>query len=298
MAKPFQLGRGLSSLIPSKKSAPNYWGVEPQTQPGQTQVGERIEQVEPRLINPNSRQPRQTFDEAALADLVASVKAHGILQPLLVTARSDGRYDLIAGERRLRAAELAQLATVPVVVREAKDQARLELALVENVQRQDLNPLEEALGYKRLHDEFSLTQDEIAQRVGKSRSQVANTLRLLTLPEVMQAALKSGQLTVGHAKVILSLDDPNEQTRLFHEIVSQGLPVHLSELKLQRIRVKSHERKLKIDPQVKDWENVLQSALGTRVKVRQRGGRGLIEIAFFSLEELNQLIRRIAGREL
>ncbi|MBI5466039.1 MAG: ParB/RepB/Spo0J family partition protein [Candidatus Kerfeldbacteria bacterium] len=298
-AKPFQLGRGLSSLIPSKPVNPtegtNYWGGTAQDTP--VASGERVQQVPLNIIQANPRQMRQHFDHAALDDLVASIKVHGIVQPLIVSPRPEGGYYLIAGERRLRAAEVAELKTVPVIVREARQQEQLELALIENIQRQDLNPLEEAAGYLKLQDEFGLKQEEIARRVGRSRSQVANLLRLFQLPPEIQEALRQGKITLGHAKVILSLPAQSEQQKFFKQIANQGLSVHLAELQSQRVRVRGHERQVASQPpEVRGLEQELQRALGTKVKVRSRGQHGLVEIMFYSLEELVGLVKRIAGK--
>ena len=204
MRKP--LGRGLDALIPGAPKPmlgemPSTIGVEPERQAA-------IDR-----IRPNPRQPRADFDEAALNELAASIRAQGILQPLLVRPDGDGGYELVAGERRLRAARLAGLREVPIVVREVSDRESLELALIENIQRDDLSPLEEAAAYQRLLDDFGHTQEEIAARVGKSRPAIANALRLLRLPEPIKRELARGRLTAGHARVLLSLDTADAQLR-------------------------------------------------------------------------------------
>lgn len=297
MAKPFQLGRGLGSLIPLKRSEPVLpmppapAPAAPAAQP----AGERVQQLPRTLIDPNPHQPRQHFGHAELEELIASIKAHGILQPLIVSPGANGRYVLVVGERRLRAAEIAGLASVPALVRTATDQERLELALVENIQRQDLNPLEEAAGYQRLHDEFGLTQDEVAKRVGKSRAQVANTMRLLGLPRAIQEALRAGQITFGHAKVILGVESEREQLKLFQQIMREGLPVRFADAKARGVKVKSHLRAA-ADPELANLAAELQRALGTRVHIRGKRERGVIEVLYFSLEELANLVRRLSGR--
>jgi len=298
MAKPFQLGRGLGSLIPprARPAEPlNYAGSSSAPQ-SSTEAGERVEQVNIGLIRPNPNQPRQHFDHAALEELVVSIKAHGIIQPLIVTRLTDGSYELVAGERRWRAAQVAELKTVPVIVRDVKKQESLEMALVENVQRQDLNPMEEAAAYLRLQDEFGLTQEEIARRVGRSRPQIANLLRLFKLSPEIQEALRQGQLTLGHAKVILSLETPVEQMRFFKQIESQGLSVHLAELQRQRVKVRGHARQ-SASPEIKSLEAELQRSLGTKVRIKQRGKQGVVELMFYSLEELAGLVRKMMGKE-
>jgi ParB family chromosome partitioning protein len=298
-SKPFQLGKGLSSLIPSKKSeGSNFWGGNNQVSDTSAlhQVGE-IKQMEIKNINPNPQQPRHHFDHNSLEDLVGSIKVHGILQPLIVTPRSDGRYDLITGERRLRAAQIASFDTVPAIIREVRQQESLELALVENLQRQDLNPMEEAEAYIRLHNEFDLTQEKIAKQVGKSRAQVANTMRLLDLSPAIQDALRQGIITFGHAKVILSVENKTEQEKLFSVIVKEGLPVRLAETKVQKVRVRGHERKMSIDSELKAWENELQHALGTKVKIKGTKHAGAIEVIFYSIQELVVLVKKLLKKD-
>lgn len=298
MAKPFQLGKGLGSLIPGRRAE-----IDPATHVNETV---HIQSVTPRedtvakinlnLIEPNKDQPRKQFDELRLNELVASIKEHGILQPLVVTPVSEGHYQLVVGERRWRAAQLAGLKEVPVIIRQTKDQEKLELALIENIQRQDLNPLEEAAAYSRLQVEFNLTQEEVAKKVGKSRSQVANTERLLGLPATIQEALKEGRITVGHAKVILSLPTVTEQEKFFSSILKEGLPVHLAELKAQGIRVRSHQRSKNVSsPEIRALEQQLQLKLGTRVKIRGTPQRGVVEVVFYSNEELREIMNRIGA---
>jgi len=296
MVKPFQLGRGLGSLIPGKRTTDEPVSRVSETThvvaaPGDLQSSKKISL---QLIEPSKQQPRQRFDEASLSELVASIKVHGILQPLVVTALPNGRFQLIVGERRWRAAQLAGLTEVPVIVREANEQQRLELALIENIQRQDLNPLEEAAAYRRLQDEFNLTQEQVAKQVGKSRSQVANTERLLALPPVIQAALREGRITVGHAKVILSLPTQSEQEKFFASIVREGLPVHLAELKARAIRARAQTHvKSAGSPELRALEQSLQTKLGTRVRIRGTPQRGVIEIVFYSREELTELLAKL-----
>ncbi len=290
MAKPFQLGRGLGALIPQRKIEPT-----PTKPVISAAVAGGWQQLAPSLIDPNPAQPRKHFGHGELEELIESIKVHGILQPLIVTPAAGGRYQLIAGERRLRAAQVAGLREVPVLVRAAADQERLELALIENIQRQDLSPLEEAAGYQKLHDEFSLTQEDVAKRVGKSRAQVANTMRLLTLPAPIREALAAGQITVGHAKVILGVEGEREQIKLFQQIVREGLPVRYADAKARGVKVKSHVRQV-ADAELSSLAQELQRTLGTRVKVRGQRERGVVEILYFSFDELANLVRKLSGR--
>ncbi len=204
------LGKGLSSLLPVS-------GIRKiiRKETGIAENGDKIWQLQISEIVPNSEQPRKSFSHEEMAGLVASVKKHGILQPLVVTEKEDGGYELIVGERRFRAAQIAGLATVPALVRSATQQERLELALIENIQRQDLNPIEQAFAFQRLIDEFNLTQEDVAEQVGKNRSTIANMVRLLGLPEIIQRALADGKISAGQAKALLSLKNENEQKEVF-----------------------------------------------------------------------------------
>src|ERR1051326_2506242 len=211
------LGRGLGALIPSKESTASR--------------GSGLMEVTLDQIAPNPYQPRKTFNEASIEELARSVKIHGIVQPLVVTRAGDNKFKLIAGERRFRAAQKAGLQSVPVVVKEdIKAGDALQIALIENIQSEDLNPIEEANAYHQLHDEFGLTQEEISRRVGKERSTVANFLRLLKLPETVKQRLASGQLSMGHARALLSLDSPKKQEQLADRIVKNSLNVRQTEM--------------------------------------------------------------------
>jgi ParB family chromosome partitioning protein len=277
------LGRGLDALIPG---AGRSTAVEPtpDTEPNDVLVA--IDKIQP-----NPRQPRVEFDEGALADLVASVRAQGVLQPLLVRRLESGDFELIAGERRLRAAERAGLTHVPVFVRDTSDVESLEMALVENVQRDDLSPLEEATAYQRLIHEFGHTQEEVAERVGKSRPAIANALRLLRLPESIKLDLARGRLTAGHARVLLSIDDADAQVRAAKQIQARQMSVRDAEqlAAARKPGAKSPAR----DPNRSALERELSSALGTRVRITPKGRGGRIEIEFYSPEELQGLIDRI-----
>jgi ParB family chromosome partitioning protein len=282
------LGRGIDALIPGANR-----GAPPESVSAETQSPDLSVAID--KIRPNPRQPRTEFDEAALSELVGSIRVQGIIQPLLVRPMDDGDYELVAGERRLRAAERAGLTHVPVFVREISDGESLELALVENVQRDDLSPLEEATAYQRLINEFHHTQEEVAARVGKSRPAIANALRLLKLPETIKRDLSRGRLTAGHARVLLSIDDPAAQLRAAKQIQAREMSVRDAE-QLVAVR-KGAAKPATRDPNRAALERQLSTALGTRVRITPKGRGGRIEIEFYSPEELEGLVDRLGKRE-
>ena len=282
------LGRGLDALIPGAGRATTT--SEPISGRAANDTVVSIDQ-----IRPNPRQPRVEFDEAALAELVASIRIQGVIQPLLVRRLPEGDYELIAGERRLRAAKRAGLTHVPVFSREISDVESLEIALVENIQRDDLSPLEEAAAYQRLIDEFGHTQEEVAERVGKSRSAVANALRLLRLPESIKQDLSRGRLTAGHARVLLSIDDADAQLRASKQIQARRMSVRDAE-QLAATR-KGAASPVARDPHRGAVERELSTALGTRVRITLKGRGGRIEIEFYSQEELQGLVDRLGKRD-
>lgn len=281
------LGRGLASLIPTSLSSTETPTVIPLDR-----------------IRSNPYQPRRRADDAEIAKLAASIREHGVLQPVLVTETIDG-FELVAGERRVRAARLAGLTHIPAVVRQLPDRQRLELALVENLQREDLNPIEEALGYRRLIDEFGLSQEEIAGRVAKARSTVANTLRLLDQPIEIQEAVAEGRLSEGHARAIGGLP-PEDQIRLAEIALAKGLNVRQTEELARRLRsgttdpadaepTSDRRSDGAIDIELARVQDDLQHALGTKVRIARgrRGGRIIIE--YYSDEELGRLYDRLTG---
>jgi ParB family chromosome partitioning protein len=251
-----------------------------------------IELIQVQLVDPNPHQPRQSFEYQALEELIASIKIHGILQPLIVTKGTSGRFELVAGERRLRAAKTLGLKTVPAVVRTISRQSKLELALIENIQRKDLNPIEEGEAYQSLVEEFGLTQEEVARRVGKNRATVANTLRLLNLPLEIQKSLRDGRITMGHAKAILSAVEPSQQMALWRSILKDNLTVRGGEDLGRRLPGKRPQRS-KVDPEIRALEDQLRDVLKTRVKISRKGERGTVVIDFYSNDELTSLIRSI-----
>lgn len=281
MTSRFGLGRGLGSLLPSSPGG---------------------EEVDIDLIAVNPRQPRAAFAPDQLAELVESVRAHGILQPLVVSQRTSESgatsYQLIAGERRLRAARQAGLTRVPVVVRESTPQGLLELALVENIQRADLNALEEAAAYRQLIDEFGLTQEVVAGRVGKSRTAVANALRLLGLPESVRASLSAGEISEGHARALLGLADEAARLDLWREIIARGLSVRQTEEAVRRARETApptEKAPRPPDPTLAHLEERLQTSLGTQVRLERSRAGGRIVIRFYGDEDLEALIERLLG---
>jgi ParB family transcriptional regulator, chromosome partitioning protein len=279
------LGRGLDALIPGAAKSLGAVASAP---------AERELPID--HITPNPRQPRTTFDEDTLEELSASIRANGMIQPLLVRPCDSG-FELVAGERRLRAAQRAGLRHVPVVVRELSDAESLEIALIENVQRSDLSPLEEAAGYQRLVDEFGHTQEAIAAQVGKSRSAIANSLRLLRLPEPIKQDIARGRLTAGHARALLSLDDADAQLRAARQILTRQMSVRETEKQVSARR--DGGKPAPRDPHRQAVERELGAALGTRVRIRPRGKGGTIEIEYYSLAELQGLAERIQrGRQL
>lgn len=280
------LGRGLGSLLPPK-IAP-----QPGTEAAKAASAGVVE-VSVDAIVANPHQPRKHFAPEDLADLVESIKEHGVLLPLVVTDRGDGTYELIAGERRLRASREAGREKVPVVVRSATEQQKLELALIENIQRAQLNAIEEALAYQALADQFSLRQEDVAGRVGKSRSHVANTMRLLELNEDMQQALVDGKISKSHARTLLSEPDDERRQQLFEQMLKGHMTVREAEA-----RAGSTHRQKKAsggkDPNVAALEAELRDALGTKVDIQMKDGRGKIGIHFFSKEDLKELIRKLS----
>jgi ParB family chromosome partitioning protein len=278
------LGKGLQALIPTESEG------------GREQESNLIALA---LIDPNPFQPRRSFDEEQMAELVQSIRQHGVVQPVVLRQRGT-RYQLVAGERRCRAARQAGLREIPAVVRELDDEQLMELAIVENLQREDLNPIEEAQAYAQLMERLGLTQEQVAERVGRSRPHIANTVRLLQLPRVLQEYVSRGTLTAGHARALLSLSEP-QQLVVAEQIISQGLNVRqaeqLARQVLEKVNVSRETRPTPTpSPEVLDVERQLQTALGTKVKVVRGRKRGKIEIEFYSGEELERLIELLLGR--
>lgn len=282
MAQRSGLGKGLESLIPTWQSSPATDGAN-----------EQVRLLPITSISPNPQQPRKIFEEEQLEDLAASIKQHGIIQPLiLVAAEGLDRYTLIAGERRLRAAKLAGLKDVPAIVRTASQQEQLEFAIIENVQREDLNPIERARAYQSLADQFSLTHEDIAHRVGKSRVTVTNTLRLLNLPTVVQQTLQSGEISEGHARSLLALPTARAMEAALDSILSLGLNVRQTELLVSKLSGKAPtSRKPNTrSAEEEDLENRLRQFFHTKVMLSKGKRGGTISISFYSDEELNAIL--------
>lgn len=282
----YGLGRGLNSLIPPKKIIRTFSEVE-------SPSGVRLIEIPVKNIRPNPKQPREDFGYQDLEDLINSIKEHGILQPLVVTKIDAENYELIAGERRYRAAKFLNLKTVPAIVRTAKDQEKLELALIENIQRKNLNPIEEGRAFQRLMDEFSLTQEEVSVRVGKSRPVIANTLRLLSLPEEILGALRSGKIKESHGRTLLSLPDEKSQLKYFSKILKNEMTVRDME---GVVRKAKGARQKKVDPALSAKEELLRGVFGTKVEIKKRGAKGQIIIHFYSDEEYSDIIKKISKR--
>lgn len=273
------LGKGLDALIPTEKVGQGYviLGIDE--------------------IRPNTYQPRKDFDEEAINELAVSIQEKGIIQPIVVRKNMNA-YEIIVGERRWRAAQRVGLTKVPVIIKDASDREALELALVENLQREDLNPIEEATAYDQLIEDFGLTHEEISKRIGKERSTITNQLRLLKLPEEVREALIKGEITAGHARALLGLESPNKMKEVLEAIRKEKLSVRKTEKLVQKLlgdkqtAIKSHD----VDPFIKHLTDELKKALGTQVKIIDKGGEGKIEIEYYSKDELERIIEILGGK--
>ena len=278
------LGKGLSALIPAVPTdTPEH--------------SEKIIYVSPAQLRPNPLQPREDFDPESIAELAQSIKEKGVIQPLLVRRRGD-YYELIAGERRLRAANSLNLNELPVIVKDAQDQDSLELALIENIQRQNLNSIEEAHAYQHLIDKFHVTQEKIGAVLGKSRVAITNTLRLLNLPLEIQREMKKGRLSFAHGRALLEVEDTNQQRRLAYEVITNNLSVRELENLIKMQRPKSAKRRIAVagrEPYLAVLEEELQHLLATKVRISKREKRGQIAIEFYSPEDLERIVKTIRG---
>ena len=275
------LGKGLGALIPDLSTLDDK---------EKRALG--IIEIELDRIAPNEYQPRKVFDDGKLKELAASIKEQGIIQPIIVH-RTGGGYGLIAGERRWRAARLAGLKAVPAIVKEATKRELLEMALIENIQREDLNPLEAAEAYKRLQDEFKLTQEDLAKRVGKERSTVTNFLRILGLSREIKQEIAAGNLSMGHAKAILSLERVRDQAQAAMHITKKGLSVREAETLVGRMKNPPKEKKARLSHELKAIEEKLRKALGTKVSLSSKSKGGKIVIDYYSDEELDRILEKI-----
>jgi len=286
------LGKGLDSLLPRA----------PQASPAPAESdGGKPREIPLDLIDHNPYQTRSTVNEEQLAELSASIAANGVVQPVLVRPLAGGRFQLIAGERRWRASRLAGKTTVPAILRQVSDEQAMEITIVENLQRADLNPMEQARAFERLSREFHMTQEQMAQRTGKDRATVANFLRLLKLPSSVQARVESGQLSFGHARALLGLQEPEEMERAAQRIADHSLSVRQTESLVQELIDPSHKAKKSpkpsapVDANVRDAQERLQRALGLKVTIEDRNGRGKVVIEYARLEDFDALMERFAA---
>jgi ParB family chromosome partitioning protein len=291
MAKPSALGKGLGALISTRPATPVASPAPA------VEKGERVQQLAPALLIPSPLQPRKLFKEDELQELADSIREHGILQPLICRKTGDS-FELIAGERRWRASQLLALESVPVIVRDAADRDVLELALIENLQRADLNPLEEAKAYLRLAEEFSMKQEDISRSVGRSRASIANSIRLLDLAPELQTWLAQERLSVGHAKVLLGLRTHEQQTLAAEEILRKGLTVRGAETLVAQIaastgkerRAKPAKNNKRLAPAIQRLQNRLQHHFGTHVALQHGDKRGRIEIEYYGQDDLERIL--------
>jgi ParB family chromosome partitioning protein len=284
MTRKFGLGRGLEALIPG----------------GDTPPASGVMNIPLSSISPNPRQPRTHFDEREISELAASIQEHGVIQPIIVSQKDDGsNYVLIAGERRWIAAQHAELEYIPAIVRQVDEQQQIELALIENIQRSDLNPLEAAEAYRQLGDDFGLSHEAISARVGKSRTAITNTLRLLKLPAEAKKALIESRISEGHARTLLSLPTTQSQIAAMQTILAKDLTVRQAEQLVKNLTGEKQEVTAKDEPppEIIAIEEVLRTHLGTKVKVNQRKNGGSIVIHYYSSEELNSILDLLLGED-
>jgi ParB family chromosome partitioning protein len=290
------LGKGLDSLIP--RSMGQGSSTPPQTAP-EAESGKPRE-ISIKLIDPNPYQTRGHIDPQDLSDLAASITANGVVQPILVRPQANGRFQLIAGERRWRASELANKETIPALLRQVSDEQAMEITIVENLQRADLNPMEQARAFERLGREFHMTQEKIAERTGKDRASISNFIRLLKLPKLVQDRVENGQLSFGHAKVLLALDSAEEIEKAAQRIAGLSLSVRQTETYVQGLlnpesRKKEPKPEQPIDPNVKEAAEQLQRSLGLKVKIEDHKGRGRVIIEYARLEDFDALLERLGA---
>lgn len=300
----YGLGRGLGSLIPKKETTKINYDDDSSVRPNfsVSQVNsskESVLDIDINCIEANPYQPRTDFDEEKLQELVESIKEHGIIQPIILTKldefTSDGKqmYGLIAGERRLKAAKMLNMFKIPSLVRDINGARKLELAIIENIQRANLNIMEEAQSYERLMNEFNLTQDEVAKKVAKSRSSVANIIRLNKLPDDIKKMLHDNRITFGHAKLLLSLPSADKQRKLLKKILDESLNVSDTSDEAKKITVHTHVRVIQKDPNIASFEDRLQKHLNTKVKISDKNGKGNINIEYYSKEDLISVLNKI-----
>lgn len=285
------LGRGLGKLIPETEEELNQsYQPTPQKDENENAVQElRLMEVEP-----NRDQPRKNFEEEPLEALADSIRIHGVIQPIIVVKTEHDTYRIIAGERRWRAARMAGLSTIPAVVRKYDNREQAEIALIENLQREDLNPLEESLGYQRLMEQFKFTQEEVSSRVGKSRSAVANALRLLNLDEETKKMVEEERLSAGHARALLPITNSAERVQATEQVIANGLNVRQTEQLVKNWgKMPKKAEKAKPDPNILATEKKLADALGTKVALRYNSGKGKLEISYYNDDQLNDILKKL-----
>lgn len=292
------LGKGLDSLITDRRAS-----IAKEAETVSAEKDEKKENGNPLMVKlsevePNREQPRKHFDEESLQELADSIKKYGIIQPLLVE-KKEKYYEIIAGERRWRAAKLAGLKEIPVLIKEISEQEKMEVALIENIQREDLNPIEEAQAYKRLLEEFHLKQEDVANRLSKSRSAITNTMRLLKLDERVQTMLADGGLSAGHARALLSIEDGDKQYELALKIVDKGLSVREVEALLKKKPAEKKDSELSSRENLiyRNFENNLKEIYGTKVSIKDQKGKGKIEISYYSVDELERILEMLQSRK-
>lgn len=282
MVKKKGLGKGLGALLTDEKSS-----IE----------SDSITEIKIIDIEPNKEQPRKAFDEEKLEELADSIRQNGVITPILVCEAANGYYSIIAGERRWRAAKKAGLKEIPAIIKKLDDIKLYELSLIENLQREDLNPVEEAFGYKKLMDDYKLTQEEVSAKVSKSRSYVANAMRLLNLPEDVLKSLKDGEISVGHAKVLLSLKEDNEKSRFCELVIKNELSVRELEVQIKKYYTPAREEKKDLNMKLayEKIENNVAALLGTKVKIVDKNNKGKIQIEYYSAGDLERIVKIISG---
>ncbi|WP_058187522.1 ParB/RepB/Spo0J family partition protein [Terracidiphilus gabretensis] len=289
------LGKGLDSLLPRVQTAATPSNIAgPEAETGKPR------EIPVELIDPNPYQTRKIFDEGSLAELAESIKANGVVQPILVRPRADGRFQLIAGERRWRASKLVEKKTIPAILRQVSDEQAMEITIVENLQRADLNPIEQARGFERLSREFNMTHEQISVRTGKDRASISNYLRLLKLPSVVQQQVEGGILSFGHARALLGLQGTGEIEKAAQRAIQLSLSVRQTENMIQQIlnpeKAKTKEEKPEppVDPNVREVADQLQRALGLKVSIEDKKGRGRVIIEYAKLEDFDALLEKLA----
>lgn len=283
------LGRGLGSLIPNKTNKDYINKSTPADSAKDDR--DRILNVDINKVKANPLQPRKEFNNTHLDELIESIKDYGVIQPLIVTKKAGG-YELIAGERRLRASKQAGLDKIPVIIRDASRQEKLEVALIENIQRENLNPIELATAYQQLADEFNLNQSQVAKRLGKSRSTVANVMRMLNLPDEIKSAIAQGKVNEGHAKYIMGLETPEKQLTVFRKIIHNNLTIQETDKVIKKMGG-TKEARIKINYTDKDKEFAFREFFGARTEVKRKGKGGQIIIDFYNDEELKEIVNKI-----